>query len=51
MLVKEVAKENSFSVKTPVPQFWEAEIGRIEVRGQSGQIVCEVPFPKITRAK
>jgi hypothetical protein len=30
---------------------WEAEIGRITVQGQSGQIVPENPFPKITREK
>jgi hypothetical protein len=30
---------------------WEAEIGRIVVQGQSGQIVCKDPISKITRAK
>jgi hypothetical protein len=25
---------------------WEAEIGRIVVQGQPGQIVCETPSPK-----
>jgi hypothetical protein len=30
---------------------WEAEIRRIMVRGQPGQIVHETPSPKITRAK
>jgi hypothetical protein len=30
---------------------WEAEIGRITVRGQPGQIVHEIPISKITKAK
>jgi hypothetical protein len=30
---------------------WESEIGRIIVRGQPEQIVCEAPISKITRAK
>jgi hypothetical protein len=25
---------------------WEAEIGRIEVPGQPGEIVCKTPSPK-----
>jgi hypothetical protein len=25
---------------------WEAEIGRIEVQGQTRQIVCKIPPPK-----
>jgi hypothetical protein len=29
---------------------WEAEIGRISVRGQPGQIVHEIPISKISRA-
>jgi hypothetical protein len=30
---------------------WEAEIRKIKVRGQPGQIVLETPISKITRAK
>jgi hypothetical protein len=30
---------------------WEAEIRRIVVQGQLGQIVLETPISKITRAK
>jgi hypothetical protein len=30
---------------------WEAEIGRIAVQGQPRQLVHEIPFPKLTRAK
>jgi hypothetical protein len=30
---------------------WEAEIGRIVVQGQPGQILCEMNISKITRAK
>jgi hypothetical protein len=30
---------------------WEAEIRRIGVQGQPGQIVCKTPISKITRAK
>jgi hypothetical protein len=30
---------------------WEAEIGRILVQGQPGQIVHETPISKITRGK
>jgi hypothetical protein len=30
---------------------WEAEIRRVMVQGQSGQIVHETPSPKITMAK
>jgi hypothetical protein len=30
---------------------WEAEIGRIAVQSQPGQIALETPFSKITRAK
>jgi hypothetical protein len=29
---------------------WEAEIWRITVQGQPGEIVCETPISKITRA-
>jgi hypothetical protein len=29
---------------------WETEMGRIVVWGQSGQIVCETPISKLTRA-
>jgi hypothetical protein len=36
----------SFPVAT-----WEAEIRRITVQGQSGQIVCETPIFKKTKAK
>jgi hypothetical protein len=30
---------------------WEAEIGRIVVQGQSGQIIRETPISKISRTK
>jgi hypothetical protein len=30
---------------------WEAEIGRIGIRGQPGKIVLKTPISKITRAK
>jgi hypothetical protein len=30
---------------------WEAEIGRIRVQGQPGQIVLENPISKIARTK
>jgi hypothetical protein len=30
---------------------WKAEIRRVEVQGQSTQIVLEIPFSKIRRAK
>jgi hypothetical protein len=30
---------------------WEAEIGRIEVQGQPGQMVHKTTISKITRAK
>jgi hypothetical protein len=30
---------------------WEAEIRRITVWGQSGEIICETPISKITRGK
>jgi hypothetical protein len=30
---------------------WEAEIRRIEVQGQTGQVFCKTTSPKITRAK
>jgi hypothetical protein len=30
---------------------WEAEIGRITVQGQPGQIVHETPFPKNNQSK
>jgi hypothetical protein len=30
---------------------WEAEIGRIKVQGQPGQIIPETPISKITRTK
>jgi hypothetical protein len=30
---------------------WEAEIGKMEVRGQPGQIILETLISKITRAK
>jgi hypothetical protein len=33
------------------PSYLEAEIGRISVQGQPGQIVPETPSPKTTRAK
>jgi hypothetical protein len=35
----------------PVLVTWKAEIRRIEVQGQPGQIVPETPISKITRAK
>jgi hypothetical protein len=34
-----------------IPATWEAEIRRITVQGQPGQIVHKIPSPKITRAK
>jgi hypothetical protein len=34
-----------------IPATWEAEIRRILVQGQAGQIVCETPISKIARAK
>jgi hypothetical protein len=34
-----------------MPATWEAEIERLLVQSQPGQIVLETPFPKITRAK
>jgi hypothetical protein len=34
-----------------IPATWEAEIGGITVRGQSGQIIRETSSPKITTAK
>jgi hypothetical protein len=34
-----------------IPATWEAEIGRIKVREQPGQIAPETPSPQVTRAK
>jgi hypothetical protein len=36
---------------TPILATWEAESRRISVQGQLGQIVFDIPFPKITRVK
>jgi hypothetical protein len=30
---------------------WEAEIGRIMIQSQPGQIVCETPISKMIKAK
>jgi hypothetical protein len=38
-------------LKPVILTIWEAEIGRIVVQGQRGQIVPETPISKITRAK
>jgi hypothetical protein len=34
-----------------IQETWEADIERIVVQGQPRQVVQEIPFPKITRAK
>jgi hypothetical protein len=43
---REVERDRYMDAMPGIPATWEAEVGRIEVRGQPEQIVLKTPSPK-----